>query len=81
MSSNPIFKHGNVAVVTGGASGIGLALASRCAGYGMKVVIIDNNSSNLSSARSSIEGQVETIEMDVSKVEDFEQVKVHSLVR
>lgn len=76
MSSNPVFKQGNTAVITGGASGIGLALASKLAGYGMNVVIIDNNSSNLSSAKSSINGKVETIELDVSKVEEFEKVKV-----
>lgn len=78
MSSNPVFKQGNTAVITGGASGIGLALASKLAGYGMNVVIIDNNSSNLSSAKSSIKGKVETIELDVSKVEEFEKVKVWS---
>jgi alanine dehydrogenase len=80
MSSNPIFKQGKTAVITGGASGIGLALASKLAGYGMSVVVIDNNSSNLSSAKSSIKGKVETIEMDVGKVEEFEKVKVRSLL-
>lgn len=76
MSSNPVFKQGNTAVITGGASGIGLALATKCAGYGMNVVIIDNNSSNLASAKESIKGKVETVDMDVSKVEDFEKLKV-----
>ena len=41
----------------------------------MNVIICDNNSSNLSSAKSAIEGKVETFEMDVSKVEDFERLK------
>lgn len=41
----------------------------------MNVIICDNNASNLSSAKSAIKGKVETIEMDVSKVEDFEKLK------
>jgi NADPH:quinone reductase-like Zn-dependent oxidoreductase len=76
MSSNPVFKSGNTALITGGASGIGLALATKCAGYGMNVIICDNNNSNLSSAKSAIKGNVETVNMDVSLVEDFEKLKV-----
>lgn len=76
MSSNPVFAPGKLAVITGGASGIGLALATKCAGYGMKVVIVDNNASNLKAAKESIKGSVETAEMDVGKVEDFEGLKV-----
>lgn len=75
MSTSPVFKSGNTALITGGASGIGLALASKCASYGMNVIICDNNSSNLSSAKSAINGKVETVEMDVSKIEDFEKLK------
>lgn len=41
----------------------------------MNVIICDNNSSNLSSAKSAIKGKVETVEMDVSKVEDFDNLK------
>ena len=36
---------------------------------------IDNDSSNLSSAKSSITGKVETVELDVSKIEEFEKLK------
>lgn len=75
MSSNPVFRSGNLAVITGGASGIGLALATKCAGYGMGVLIADNNAANLSSAKSSIKGKVETVEVDVSKVEELEKLK------
>jgi NAD(P)-dependent dehydrogenase (short-subunit alcohol dehydrogenase family) len=75
MSSNPVFKPGNTAVITGGASGIGLALATKCAGYDMNVVIVDNSSSNLYAAKKAIKGKVDTVEMDVSKIEDFERLK------
>ena len=75
--SSPVFKSGNTALITGGASGIGLALATKCAGYGMNVVVCDNNSSNLASAQEAIKGKgkISTVEMDVSKVEDFEKLK------
>jgi NAD(P)-dependent dehydrogenase (short-subunit alcohol dehydrogenase family) len=73
--ASPVFKSGKTALITGGASGIGLALATKCAGYGMNVIICDNNSANLSSAKSAIKGKVETVEMDVGKVEDFEKLK------
>ncbi|KAG4440509.1 hypothetical protein IFR05_004044 [Cadophora sp. M221] len=75
MSSNPVFAPGKLAVITGGASGIGLALATKCADYGMKVMIVDNHASNLKAAKESIKGSVETVEMDVGKVEDFEGLK------
>jgi NAD(P)-dependent dehydrogenase (short-subunit alcohol dehydrogenase family) len=35
------FAKGQVAVVTGGASGIGLEAARRCAALGMKVCVAD----------------------------------------
>lgn len=76
-TSNPVFKAGNTAVITGGASGIGLALASKCGAYGMDVIICDKNVSNLKTATANIEGtgKIEGVEMDVSKVEDFERLK------
>ncbi|MGA8006758.1 MAG: SDR family NAD(P)-dependent oxidoreductase, partial [Burkholderiales bacterium] len=46
---------GKVAVVTGAASGIGLALATRFAQAGMKVVLADIESAPLESARAAIE--------------------------
>lgn len=76
MSANPVFKKGNTAVITGGASGIGLALSTKCASYGMNVVIVDNNASNLAEAKKAVKGSLETVEMDVGKVEDFEKLKV-----
>lgn len=39
--SNDVMKSGNVAVVTGGAAGIGLAAARRFAKRGMTVVVVD----------------------------------------
>jgi threonine dehydrogenase-like Zn-dependent dehydrogenase len=75
MSTNPVLAPGNSAVITGGASGIGLALAAKCATYGMRVIIVDNHPSNLASAKSSLKGNVDTVEMDVSKLDDFEKLR------
>ncbi|KAH9893745.1 NAD(P)-binding protein [Xylariomycetidae sp. FL2044] len=71
-----VFKKANTAVITGGASGIGLALAKKCLGYGMKVLVTDWNVESLKLAKSSLgdEGLI-TVQMDVSKVEDWAKVK------
>ncbi len=62
-------------MITGGASGIGLALAEKCLGYGMSVIIADNNAENLTAARKRSPG-LETVEMDVGKIEEWGKLKV-----
>jgi NAD(P)-dependent dehydrogenase (short-subunit alcohol dehydrogenase family) len=47
---------GRLAVVTGGASGIGLAAARRFAGAGMRVALVDRAGGALDEAAASIEG-------------------------
>ena len=46
-----IFKKSNVAVITGGASGIGLAAAEHFVKAGMNVVIADLGGDRLANAR------------------------------
>lgn len=41
----------------------------------MKVIIADNNAANLAAAKKSIKGNVEAVEIDVSKIEEFEKLK------
>ena len=41
MAQHPAFKKGNTAVITGAASGIGLAAAKTMAGLGMAIAMID----------------------------------------
>ena len=48
--------HGKVAVVTGGASGIGLALVERFAAEGMKLVVADIEEAALEKAVAQLTG-------------------------
>lgn len=75
-----IFKQSNVAVVTGGASGIGLAAAKHFARSGMSVVIADLGGEKLADARAELEaiaGQehVMATETDVSQKEQIEALE------
>lgn len=47
---------GNLAVVTGGASGIGLAAARALAAHGMRVAVVDRPGAALDAAAASIDG-------------------------
>ncbi len=49
-----VFVPGTVAVITGGASGIGRAAARRCARAGMKLVLVDTNDTKLAEAATEI---------------------------
>ena len=65
--------EGKVAVVTGAASGIGLALARRFRKAGMKLVLADVNASTLAAAAGEFPGAV-TVVVDVAKLEDIERL-------
>jgi NAD(P)-dependent dehydrogenase (short-subunit alcohol dehydrogenase family) len=58
--------RGRVAVVTGGASGIGKALVRAFLGEGMKVVIADVEASALAAAKKELGGEVMGVVTDVS---------------
>ncbi|AJD43139.1 short-chain dehydrogenase/reductase SDR family protein [Rhizobium gallicum bv. gallicum R602sp] len=84
-----ILKKPNVAVITGGASGIGLAAAKRFAEAGMSVVIADRDGNRLATARGELEaiaGQervmaVKTDVCDKSSLEAVEQAVVQRFGR
>ena len=74
--SHPALSPNNVAVITGGASGIGLAAATHFARIGMKVCIADIGKDRLAEAAATIikaapggEASVMTAVTDVSSVE------------
>lgn len=70
-----IFKAGHTAVITGGASGVGLSLAKKCFGHGMKVLVADWDDETLGTASKHVGGDVGTIKMDVSKLDDWAKLK------
>src|SRR4051794_36495108 len=73
----------NVAVITGGASGIGLAAATRFAGVGMKVCIADLGTNRLAEAEAKIASaatggaaNVMVMPVDVSRFEDVSALEL-----
>lgn len=53
--SDDVFKRGNLAVITGAAMGIGLAVAKACAARGMRVCMVDVDAAELTEAMASVE--------------------------
>lgn len=77
---HPVITKGNVAVITGGASGIGLAAATAFARAGMKVCVVDVDKDRLAEAAtklSSIAGaaNVMTSAADVSRIESVTELE------
>lgn len=79
--SHPVLKPGAVAVVTGGASGLGLAAAQRFLGLGLTVVIADLGGAGLDAAEAALRplatggAQLLAIATDVSRVEDLQALE------
>lgn len=76
------FTKDNVAVVTGAASGIGLAAARKFASFGMSVVLVDLDGEKLAAAQSEIatlaengNEQIVPIPTDVSKLDELEALE------
>ena len=76
MSPHPAIVAGRVAVVSGAASGIGRAAATRFAALGMRVVLLDIDASGVLAAVEAIReagGQAIALVMDVSERADWER--------
>jgi NAD(P)-dependent dehydrogenase (short-subunit alcohol dehydrogenase family) len=61
-----VFEAGGVAVITGGASGIGRAAARHCANAGMRIVITDLNETKLAAMREELGNRVIAEPIDVA---------------
>jgi len=79
---HPALKKGNVAVITGAASGIGLATAKRFAALGLSIVLADLEGDALADACRQVaavaeggEADVTAIGTDVSQVGELESLE------
>ena len=79
MPQHPAIAPGRVAVVTGGASGIGLAAARRFHSLGLRVAIADLRQDDLDAAARAIRedggAEVLAIATDVSRKDEVERLK------
>ena len=81
MSQHPALAAGRAAVITGAASGIGLAMAERCLSFGMRVCLADVNGAALAAAAERLRAgaaapaEVLPVETDVSRREEVERLK------
>ena len=66
-------SSGHLALITGGAAGIGLALAKTFWAHGNQVILVGRNEASLHSAAVELPGAV-TCVADVSKAEDRERL-------
>ncbi|OAA80734.1 short chain dehydrogenase/reductase [Akanthomyces lecanii RCEF 1005] len=84
-----VFAPGSTALITGGASGVGLAVAKLCNAKGMNVLLVDRNAEALEQARLDIAGEgvdasgprVATSVADVSLAEDWAALKDSALAK
>lgn len=79
MSDHPAIAPGRVAVITGGASGIGLAAAKRMHTLGMRVAIADLRDDDLAKALGEIRAvdgpEAMAVRTDVGRKEDVENLR------
>ena len=76
MPQHPALSKGGVAVITGGASGIGLAAARRFAAFGMKLVLADLSQDALDRAAAQLsDAELVTVPTDVGKIDEVNRLK------
>lgn len=69
--------NNKIALVTGGSSGIGRAIAYRFAKEGAQVILTGRNQTKLNDAVNEIGGSASTVVADVTKSEDLDRVYDH----
>ncbi len=87
MPHHPALAPGRAAVITGAASGIGLAMAERCVALGMKVCMADVDEAalraavGLLAAKAANQADVFAILIDVSRREEVERCRITPSMR
>jgi 3-oxoacyl-[acyl-carrier protein] reductase len=71
---NQLDFKGRTAAITGGAAGIGLAVARRLAASGARVALWDRDEKTLADAKAAIGGDTLTFALDVSDADAVERV-------
>ena len=79
--SNGAGFDGRVAIVTGGAGGIGLAVGRRLAAAGARVVLVDMRGDAVSEAAESLGQRATAVQADVSSAADVEGLVARTLER
>src|SRR5215471_759340 len=76
MTQHPALASGRAAVITGGASSIGLDAAKRFAAIGMKLCLADLSQDALDKAAAEISAPgIVTVPTDVSKIDEVLRLK------
>jgi NAD(P)-dependent dehydrogenase (short-subunit alcohol dehydrogenase family) len=78
MKNHPALQPGRTAVITGAASGIGLAAAKRAASLGMKVCLVDLPGDALERAAAEVArsgASVRAVPTDVSRLDEVQRLK------
>jgi NADP-dependent 3-hydroxy acid dehydrogenase YdfG len=70
-----VFRASSHALITGGASGIGYAVAELCLKNSMKVTIADSNQETLDLAKKNLSGDVHCVKTDVSDAGAWKKLK------
>ncbi|KAF2995364.1 hypothetical protein E8E13_003270 [Curvularia kusanoi] len=70
-----VFRANARALITGGASGIGYAVAQHCLKASMSVTVVDYNQETLDLAKKNLSGDVQCVKADVSDVSAWQKLR------
>lgn len=70
-----LFEKKTFAIITGGASGIGLALAQKCIKAGMFVIACDKDQHAVKYVMETYGQSIKAVHMDVSQSDDWVALK------
>jgi 3-oxoacyl-[acyl-carrier protein] reductase len=71
---NQLDFSGRTAAITGGAMGIGLAVARRLAAGGARIALWDRDAAALAAARTALGGDTQVFQLDVADAAAVERV-------